>query len=696
MKKRRILLGLFMAAGAALSLTSCVKEDPNKGGTQQVTTFDVTFNTNGGSDVAKQTVESGKKVTKPADPTKTATKTTAYTFAGWFKDAALTQSFNFETETITAATTLYAKWTETAVAADKFTVKFMNGTTELTALKQEVNENGKVTKPARTSLPTQEGKRFDYWSADGGVTPYNFDDVVISDLELSAVFVDANDFDTLAASANKVVAVDFYDDAVASATSVSFASETIALSTTNAENRITNDNKFNLAKDALAIDLGNKKITSATTGVLTVYFETSFQAIKNGEAFFQLDGSSANKENTEVFGLRVTSGDNKGKIGYRLDGGDEFASTVAVEVNKTYKIKLVFDLADGKASYFVDGTAAAENVTININAVRGLKFTAKNDNSSKKIVDNIVATFEAKAKSELAIAKEAAIAALDAKTLSTDNAIKAAEEAVIAETKTTINAATTIEAVNTAKEAAIAYVDATKYTLTVKAYTAANTAATGTTDFVKVYKSTDTVSLTDVEFTGFTIDKIYTDATLATEYTPAALTANVEVAAKVVSASVAGSWSAEDAELGQTSIAADTQLTSIVKTAGNVTAKYNGDGDACIGYEVKQNGAGSLVVVVPTGKNVTVTFLLRSTSSSNTSDGIALYNGETVVVPTSFTADADDSVSTNTAGVMLIKGTKDATVVYTLAAGTYTLKNNASTANNRGFRVFGVTVAEVA
>ena len=140
MKKRRILLGLFMAAGAALSLTSCVKEDPNKGGTQQVTTFDVTFNTNGGSDVAKQTVESGKKVTKPADPTKTATKTTAYTFAGWFKDAALTQSFNFETETITAATTLYAKWTETAVAADKFTVKFMNGTTELTALKQEVNE----------------------------------------------------------------------------------------------------------------------------------------------------------------------------------------------------------------------------------------------------------------------------------------------------------------------------------------------------------------------------------------------------------------------------------------------------------------------------------------------------------------------------------------------------------------------------
>ncbi len=696
MKKRRILLGLFMAAGAALSLTSCVKEDPNKGGTQQVTTFDVTFNTNGGSDVAKQTVESGKKVTKPADPTKTATKTTAYTFAGWFKDAALTQSFNFETETITAATTLYAKWTETAVAADKFTVKFMNGTTELTALKQEVNENGKVTKPARTSLPTQEGKRFDYWSADGGVTPYNFDDVVISDLELSAVFVDANEFDTLAASANKVVAVDFYDDAVATATEVSFASETIALSTNNTDNRITNDNKFSLAKDALAIDFGNKKITASTTGVLTVYFEASFQAIKNGEAFFQLDGSSANKQNTEVFGLRVTSGDNKGKIGYRLDGGADVASTVTVEVNKTYKIKLVFDLADGKASYFVDGTAAVENVTININAVRGLKFTAKNDNSSKKTVDNIVATFETKAKSELATAKEAAIAALDAKTLSTDNAIKAAEEAVIAETKTTINAATTVEAVNTAKEAAIAYVDATKYTLTVKAYTAANTAATGTTDIVKVYKTTDTVSLADVSFTGFTVDKFYTDATLATEYTPAALTANVEVAAKVAAASVAGSWSAEDAELGQSAIAADTQLTSIVKTAGNVTAKYNTAADACIGYEVKQNGAGSLVVVVPTGKNVTVTFLLRSTSSSNTSDGIALYNGETVVVPTSFTPDADDSDSTNTDGVMLIKGTKDATVVYTLAAGTYTLKNNASTTNNRGFRVFGVTVAEVA
>ncbi len=118
MKKKKILLGLAMAAAAVFSLSACGDDTPTdtpSGDTPQETTkYTVTFNTNGGSTVNSQSIEQGKKVTKPADPTKTATDTVTYTFAGWFKDAALTQAFNFDTDTINAATTLYAKWTETA------------------------------------------------------------------------------------------------------------------------------------------------------------------------------------------------------------------------------------------------------------------------------------------------------------------------------------------------------------------------------------------------------------------------------------------------------------------------------------------------------------------------------------------------------------------------------------------------------
>ncbi len=68
--------------------------------------YTVKFDVDGGSAVEDQTVLYGEKATKPADPTRV-----HYDFKGWFKDSAKTVAYNFETETITAATTVYAKWT---------------------------------------------------------------------------------------------------------------------------------------------------------------------------------------------------------------------------------------------------------------------------------------------------------------------------------------------------------------------------------------------------------------------------------------------------------------------------------------------------------------------------------------------------------------------------------------------------------
>lgn len=72
----------------------------------EIVTYTVTFDTDGGSSVADQTVNAGAKVTKPADPTKADN-----TFAGWFSNAAKTKPWNFTTGTVDSDMTLYAKWT---------------------------------------------------------------------------------------------------------------------------------------------------------------------------------------------------------------------------------------------------------------------------------------------------------------------------------------------------------------------------------------------------------------------------------------------------------------------------------------------------------------------------------------------------------------------------------------------------------
>ncbi|MDR1158542.1 MAG: InlB B-repeat-containing protein, partial [Oscillospiraceae bacterium] len=75
-------------------------------GGSTATTYTVTFNSQGGSAVATQSVARGGVVTKPADPTRE-----DHTFAGWHTDAAGTFAYNFSSA-VTVSFTLYAKWTE--------------------------------------------------------------------------------------------------------------------------------------------------------------------------------------------------------------------------------------------------------------------------------------------------------------------------------------------------------------------------------------------------------------------------------------------------------------------------------------------------------------------------------------------------------------------------------------------------------
>ncbi len=88
--------------GAVTIGTSAFDITPTYAG---LTTFTVTFDSNGGSSVDAQTVDYGSVATEPTAPTYE-----GYTLDGWFTDSDCTVSFAFSTA-ITADLTLYAGWT---------------------------------------------------------------------------------------------------------------------------------------------------------------------------------------------------------------------------------------------------------------------------------------------------------------------------------------------------------------------------------------------------------------------------------------------------------------------------------------------------------------------------------------------------------------------------------------------------------
>ncbi len=121
--------------------------------------YSVSFNTNGGSDVAAVTVINGKTFGAPADPTKSGN-----VFLGWYSDAALTQPYSFTAATITADTTLYAKWAQTNGDAPEYVLNFVTGE-GASAIDSMSTIGGKLAFSADYKEPVREGYTFVGWYA---------------------------------------------------------------------------------------------------------------------------------------------------------------------------------------------------------------------------------------------------------------------------------------------------------------------------------------------------------------------------------------------------------------------------------------------------------------------------------------------------------------------------------------------------
>lgn len=108
-------------------------------------TYTVTFETNGGSAVASQSVAPDTAATEPAAPARN-----GYTFAGWYSDAALTKKYDFAAP-VTGNLTLYAKWTP--VSAPESTAKPEQSGT---AAQQTTAASSAAATPAPTAAPAAQ------------------------------------------------------------------------------------------------------------------------------------------------------------------------------------------------------------------------------------------------------------------------------------------------------------------------------------------------------------------------------------------------------------------------------------------------------------------------------------------------------------------------------------------------------------
>ena len=142
--------------------------------------YDVTFETYGGSPApAAQKVAYGTTVQPVETPARD-----GFEFVGWYIDSNLTRSWNFDTDTVKAPLTLYAKWRELEKPAPVKHAASFDTAGGSSVAPQTVEHGGKLAKPLD---PTRAGYDFAGWFADTALTmPWDFDSPVTSDLTLFA------------------------------------------------------------------------------------------------------------------------------------------------------------------------------------------------------------------------------------------------------------------------------------------------------------------------------------------------------------------------------------------------------------------------------------------------------------------------------------------------------------------------------
>ena len=131
-----------------------------------VSQYKVTFEMNGATAIAPQTITYPAKFTEPKKPTKASA-----TFVNWYKDSSLKTVFDFD-DAIVADTTLYAGWSYA------ITFSHNGGTGNVPNARTTLHGN-KIIRP--TLDPTKANHTFINWYSDRGLTTvFDFDTAITS------------------------------------------------------------------------------------------------------------------------------------------------------------------------------------------------------------------------------------------------------------------------------------------------------------------------------------------------------------------------------------------------------------------------------------------------------------------------------------------------------------------------------------
>lgn len=363
-------------------------------------TFDVTFDAqNIGTAPEKRVIDINAKIEKPADPS-----ATGYYFEGWFKDADGSVAWDFNNDTVTAATTLYAGWSKLVAAPTVASELVYDGT----------EQTGVQSGTGYTLTGKTKGTNADVYTATATLSKgYRWADFT---LEPKTLQFEIKTADISEASIAKIADQKYTGSAVTPEPAVTLNGKTLVKSTDYQLAYV--DNKEAGTATVNVNGHGNYSGLNTTTFViykdtaLTLDSENSVLSVENVEgqtAVIKVVLKDETEEKLPIAGANVKlyrNGTEAGMASTNLEGVATFTLNAGTmtkgETAYTVKYPGVTGYTASETQATVTVSSTVREALEKINAIGDVTYT----NGSKEKIDEAKAALEALSEEQKALVSE--------------------------------------------------------------------------------------------------------------------------------------------------------------------------------------------------------------------------------------------------------------------------------------------------
>lgn len=344
-KKILIIICSIVALVTSISLIFILTNN------KKTITYNVSFETNGGTIINSQTINEGEKAVKPSDPEKE-----GYIFVQWTYQG---KTYDFSSEVKTDLI-LIAEWIEKEDEIETFVVNF-NSDGGTTIPNQIIEKGNKIQKP---NDPSKEGYIFKGWLLNS--VDYNFDLIVEMNLELKAKW------EKIEEKNNKPVS---------NVSGNNSSNNNNSNTNNNGSNSSINNNDSNSNTNNSDNNNSNNNNNNNNNDTLQ-----SPSVIKNYTVTFNSTGGSSVASQTVEEGKKVIQPNNPTRsgytfIGWTLDGSDyDFNSVIKKNITLIAKWKNDLWEVDSNTGSIVKYYGNQDNVLIP-NIIDNIKILKINSNA---------------------------------------------------------------------------------------------------------------------------------------------------------------------------------------------------------------------------------------------------------------------------------------------------------------------------